>query len=322
MFGRKKIDLSPPRALETFEAEIAASLRNLDFDETGKRLLAALGDCHSGYASLCKRIADRYVAVDGWDALWADLHVLKQKGTAVTAIGIDLSGYGDGPEPVLETAVYDDGAFPFSAADRPALLAASDGKRPWTGAFIEAPHRLAVRGLASVHKVIAPLHSLDHSHDKAAVRLAWWYVAFRVHHAIRRDLEKQGLPYSMPVIVGDHGFGIGFHSVYMARPGASRDRQVTEILKRRAKQAARAYEQRTEEIVRDLRERRRSYLTWRIDHNPAQRETYRGFMEAREAMTFKMLEIAVDRPTWRMDNPAFEAVLAEVRAARARRHAA
>jgi hypothetical protein len=244
-FGRKKPDFSTREARAAFEDELTGYIRALDFDKADKLILSNMDAWGGPFRDACKRIADSYVALDGWDEIWADIQTSNARGARITALGIDLSGYGDGKEPLLECALYSDGAHAFSTSSRIDLLQDIDhNNSPWRGRFNAGDDsQLEVRNLAGVYKLVKPAECLYWNgfgpapKDFTPAVLARWYIVLRVHHAIHRDLAKRGMPYAMPVIVGDHGFGVHFGSAYMAAQGKPRDREVGNILKARGRNA-------------------------------------------------------------------------------------
>jgi hypothetical protein len=321
LFGARKPDLSTRDAFGAFEDEVAALIRAFAFDQAGRLLLNAM----SGFVEkACRRIANSYVAIDGWDEVWADMANPRRDGGHITAFGIDLSGYGDGPEPVLECAMYGDDAFDFKAATRESLIAAMDGgpawnrrhTPPWTGNFIDSSARLQVRGLSGVVRALA--HCPQSGPGAAGSALAKWYIVLRVHHAIARDLKKRGMPRAMPILIGDHGFGPGLQSVYMAQTGASRDKAVAAILQTRARRSAKAFDRQTDEMLSEFRFRRKSVRNWPAGLNPDKRRMFVDLAEMRERLALSALHLPPHAPGWELDDAAFKALLEDIRAARLR----
>jgi hypothetical protein len=96
-----------------------------------------------------------------------------------------------------------------------------------------------------------------------AFTLGRWFLYLRVHQALWSDLRTRGLPHRMPVVVGQHDFGSPrFSSVYMSETICDSSDASSRILAQRQTEARALYDQRTEEEVSTLRERRDGIRGW------------------------------------------------------------
>ncbi len=328
MFARQGASLATREGRDAFDTEAAALIRAGDYKRANAFFLAALRAAGGHYYRLCHAIADRYVGLEGWDDLFADFELHARRGLRITALGIHLSGHGDGPEPALQTGYYTGPRFDGGDAKLQALLEPHHHGEGLAFAAL-ATRPLMLSGLSSIYRALRASPSLHWNAfdrasppaDFAGVTAAKWYVAFRIHHAIKRDLDKHGLPKSIPVLVGAGDFGVSFGAVYRAERGSPRQREVAKILERRAKTAARDHARHTDEFVRQFRQRRADVRGWRTDHNPDERQTYIGFVEANEKLILDTLGLSTVRPTWKMEDPEFAAFLEKLRANRAARRA-
>jgi hypothetical protein len=305
-----------------FEMAAAAMIRGGDFKATTLFFLKAMQG--SPFAGPAKRVAKTFVGVDGWEAAAADIARLAAKGNTVTAIGLDLTGHNEGPDPLLEFALYDDHAFRFSGSLQEARNKAATYGAPWLGCFSDTGDYFTIRNIRELYTAIQKSpdrHENDgkvNEPSKAQTGLlaAIWYLYFRIHHAIIRDIGKGALPVAIKVVVGQHDFGPWFADVYEATASAKAARAGERVAADRLKERARAFDRATDELVDDLKRHRREVAGWKDGHNEDKRATYAEYLKARHADIFASLNLPEPRPLWRMDDAEFRTLIANVRAAR------
>ena len=126
-------DLTSRDGRDAADAEIAGLIRSGRLAEADAWLTDALRQ-HSGpIATACLAVPADGVELGGWDEVNADLTAITRRGhDVVTAVGLDLSGYGDSEtddwwdkEPAVEVAYYTDSSFAFSTASLEEMLEAS-----------------------------------------------------------------------------------------------------------------------------------------------------------------------------------------------------
>jgi hypothetical protein len=326
-----------------FETAAAAMIRGGDFKATTLFFLKAMQG--SPFAGPAKRVANTFVGVGGWEAAAADIAKLAAKGTTVTAIGLDLTGHNEGPDPVLEFALYDDHAFRFSGSLQEARDKAATYGAPWLGRFSATGDYFKVRNIGELYRAVAEYEARHWNLDSwsptlseidqasyeelgppskiAALKKAqpgWlaatWYLYFRIHHAIRRDIANGALPVAIKVVVGQHDFGPWFADVYEAKASAKAARAGERVAADRRKERERAFDRATAELIDDLKRHRRDVAGWKDGHNEDKRATYAEYLKARHADIFASLNLPEPRPLWQMDDTEFRTLIANVRAAR------
>lgn len=308
------------------EAELAGILQHGVGNPEHALLLDKLRPLGGAIVHECLTIADRYVAVDGWENVFADMAELEARGARISAIGIDVSGHGDGKEPSLEVSLYNDDAFSFSTTDRDALIEAATTTPPWAGDFLSLEHSLVTRNLSSlnaairacpvrhatIHDATAPLPT-----DYAACRLGTLYLQFRVHWAVAQFVAKAGTPRALPIIVGEHDFGApSFASAYLSPESRKLDGAVDAVLAKRGKNRAASFDTQTEAIIEDLKEQRNAIVGWRLDHNRDKRLLYMEYVRAEHAVTYNQLGLEQIKQVWEFGDSDFRAELERVRRAR------
>lgn len=206
-----------------FDLQIQNLLRIGRADEAAAILettLAAFGATSHPIAALCLACPVESIGIVGWDALAARIAGLDAPDAPVTALGIDISWPGhiglepDATgclEPYLETNYYNDGAYPFASARRPALL---EGYGPygaeWQGGMAEIDNLLSVTGLEHLYGMVHPLverldkAGADEPADGDAARLGAAFIAVRLHQTVARAIADHGLPRPLAVIFGSN----------------------------------------------------------------------------------------------------------------------
>jgi hypothetical protein len=256
-------------------------------------------------------------SIHGWDELYADIAALDAKGEQVTAIGIDLTGHGEGDEPEFEVSFYDDSSFAFSGATHADLLAASEGySTEWQGCFLDIGNMLEVRGLAPLHRALREYPhrwntpGAELPEDYAGFVLAQWMLYLRVHQALAAALAEQGLPRPMPVVVGEHDFGPTCHATYMVDRIADNAAATARILEERDAASAQAYDRNTERMIAETRERRAVVRYWFWWRNRKERKTSIELAEAQEKLLFDgVVSTRGQQPVWRLSDREFETFL-------------
>lgn len=177
-----------------------------------------LGESEHPIAGLIADAAQRQVDVAGWSELGGRIAALDVAGAPITALGIDMSWPGhvglepdeEGRlDPHIETSFYKDDAFPFSTADRTALLAGyAGGGSEWQGCFSEIDSTIEIHGLEALYGAV---HRIEQDrggeHPAQAQDLALiggLYVAVRIHLAVVEAVLHGGLPRPLSVLVGSN----------------------------------------------------------------------------------------------------------------------
>jgi hypothetical protein len=305
-----------------FETAAAAMIRGGDFKATTLFFLKAMQG--SPFAGPAKRVANTFIGVDGWEAAAADIAKLAAKGKTVTAIGLDLTGHNEGPDPALEFALYDDHAFRFSGSLQEARDKAATYGAPWLGCFSGTGDYFTIRNIRELYAAIqkSPDRYLDYGQIKdpskaqRGLLAAIWYLYFRIHHAIIRDISKGALPVAIKVVVGQHDFGPWFADVYAAEGSARAARAGERVAADRQKAHARAYDRQTDEIIADFKRWRADLRGWKVGHNEDKRLTYAEYLKARSLMTLTAIGLPEAPPVWEMDDRAFRMLLDNVKRAR------
>jgi hypothetical protein len=329
-----------------FEAAAAAMIRGGAFKATTIFFLKAMRG--SPFLGPAKRVANTFVGIDGWPLAAAKIAALEAKGKSVTAIGLDLTVHNEGPNPALEFALYDDHAFRFSGPLQSARDKAAKYGAPWTGRFIDTGDYFTVRNIGELYRAVAEFEArhwdLDrwsdalHDIDKAAYSelgppskidalkkaqpahlAATWYLYFRIHHAIQRDIAKGALPKPIKVVVGQHDFGPWFADVYEATASEKAARAGERFAADRRKENERDYDRATNELIDDLKRHRRDIAGWKDGHNEDKRAAYEEYLKARHRLIFSSIDMRLSRPLWRMDDAEFRTLINDIRAARERR---
>jgi hypothetical protein len=309
--------LSTREGRTELEQYFAGLIRAEAFDTLEAELQEQLEANPSPFAAACRASTRSGVAMLGWDQLHANIATLDRKGTPCTAIGIDLTGHGEGIEPSFEVSLYTDSAFPFSTADRDTLLAASMNYGvPWQGCFDEIEANLECRGLGKLHVAICGYpHRFDGigatlPPDFAGFTLALWWLYLRVHQGIADALAEHGVPRAMPVLVGEHDFGPWLVSVVMAREVSDTSARIAHILADRAERSRHFYDLTTERMIAEIREKRAVVRNWSFWRNREQRRTAIGLLEASDKLIFAdVVSTRGQQSVWLLSDPEFETLL-------------
>lgn len=328
IFERARLRLA---ALKAIEARTAALLRAADFTAASRLLSAKTAKYGAAYEPICRKLADRFVAVEGWDDAFADHQELTSKGNTPAAFGMDVSASDEG-DIRLGCRWYGSSAYRFSGAGREELLREFDGGAPkWKGRSLADGSPLAVSNLAPLCKALAadPNRFREARRDEeataeyAACRLGTWTLYLRAHWAIKQRIDKSGLPRAMPVLVGEHGFGPpSFASVYLAEGRSGYEADVARILEARRRDSTTDYDRDTDKMIADLTERRRSIRSWPEDRDPDKRRAFIEFARAHDALVLGALTISSRKAAAEMDEGEFRQLLSAIRQARSRSEAA
>lgn len=307
-----------PRA---FAIDAAAAIRSQDFKRATAFFLRAMKG--SPFFAPARKIAGAYIGLTGWEAISGALVRFDAKGVRITALGLNITGHNEGPDPMLEIAFYDDGSFPFSRGLDDLRRACDVDPHPWQGCFIDVGGLMTVRGMNALYGLIASYpHRYEPARPGAAPKdydgfsAALWYLYFRIHHAVARDAGKAGLPFAMPVVVGEHDFGPSFTGAYPAIASGKRLGEGEKAERERAKRALAAYDRHTEEMIAELKRNRAELKNWRESPGDDKRANYAAFIEVKEANRLSILELPKLKPSWRMDEAEFRRLIDAVRAAR------
>ncbi len=305
-----------------FEREAATRIRNGDFKKTSLYFLRAMQG--TPFAGPAKRVANAYVGIDGWDGAAADFARLAATGRRITAIGLDLTGHNEGPDPILEFALYDDSAFRFSGSLDEVRAKAAEYGAPWLGRFADSGGPFTIRNIRELYGAIqaSPDRHVDSHQTKEptatqrGLLAAIWYLYFRVHHAVARDLAHGALPAAMKVVVGQHDFGPWFADVYEGTGSPKAVRAGERIAAARMKASMRSYDDATEKMIADFKRHRSDLAGWKPGHNEDKRQQYADYLKARHAVIYSALDLPQITPVWEMSEPEFKHLLQNVRAAR------
>ncbi len=179
--------------------------------------LAAIADQDLPLVDIALRADADELVLTGWDQVAATITHAEAGGTAVTALGIDLSWPGHvGREPdasgamapYLETNYFNDvGDIAFSTASREAILAGyTDYGSHWQGCFAEIDNAVEVEGLSALYGAVVAASGARDGDDAAgdAYVLAACTAAILLHIAVKRHIAAHGLPKPMAVLVGSN----------------------------------------------------------------------------------------------------------------------
>jgi hypothetical protein len=283
-----------------FANAMAGLIRSARHDEAEAVLANLLGSVPFPIARLCLTLPARDAAVTGWHELNMRAEMMSSGGKPVTALGIDITDQGDATdaqgrrEQLLETSYYtDECGFAFSRAGREDILAESAKPTPaWVGGFADLDGSLSIDGLAPLYDALLKQPERPWSYMKTeeerlenlASYLAGWFRHLRVHQAVKRGLEENGLARNVPVIVGTNEVLPYFTAVYY--PTQTLDYRTAAAESREAEGRARraAYAQHTEDQIARWREQREAIRSWSPRVKPDKRRTYVEFVEASEKL--------------------------------------
>lgn len=334
-----QVQFSTDEGEKDYVQGVADLIRAERHDLAEDTLIAGLASLHVPLAELCLETRTNLVELTQWDTLQQMIFRPLDSDGLCTAVGLDLSNYGnqritpgEGVEPIVEVKFYSDESFPFSVKSRDEILAenAIDGAVPWHGSRDDyATFEMDVVGLARLNSAVeidkaqrvprtwpssptpgpAPAPA-----NYVAFRLAQWLLSLRYHRAVKHHLDREGLARHLPVIVGSHDAGPFIEAVYYAAPS----RESTEEAEARMAaaweaqcRAACAERERqlweTADSMRQMRNALRATRFW-----PSRRvRLLRDYYEAKEALLFRMQELGRPiRPSWKIaDDAEFEQFL-------------
>jgi hypothetical protein len=299
-------------------------------------LESAMEEHPSSFSEICRATPQTAVSICGWDELYAQIESPSRKNHRCSAIEIDLSGHGNHEiaqgliEPGFECSYFDDSMYPFSMAEHHEMLSrCKTGCVPWQGGFFDIDYALTCEGLGRLYAAI-----LDYPHrhwrprvapggsvppDFVYYTLACWFLYLRVHQAICLKLRTRGLPQQIPVVVGQHDFGPDLLAVYGSEKVYDSRVATARIVAQGEAEAQAFYDKITEDEIRGFRERRDGIRSWPFFWNRKQRKLFVEYSMAHEKLILGANGLSADRPTWKMSDQAFEALVARYRAARASR---
>jgi len=316
---------------------IADLIRAEQHDLADETLMAGLASLHVPLAELCLETRTNVVELTQWDTLQQMIFRPLDSGGLCTAVGLDLSNYGErrmtpeSVEPSVEVKFYSDESFPFSVKSRDEILAENASVShsvPWHGCGDDfTTFVMDVVGLARLNSAV----ELDQAQRSArswprspmptpaptnyvAFRLAEWLLALRYHRAVKHHLDREGLARRLPVIVASHDVGPFLEAVYYAAPS----RESAEEAEARMaaaweaqRRAGRAERERhlweTADSMRQMRKALRATRFW-----PSRRvRLLRDHYETKEALLFRVHELdRPHRPSWKIaDDAEFEQFL-------------
>lgn len=194
-------------------AEVRNSLRRLD-------------GADEALVSCALSTEPEQIWLTGWADLGQRVAQIEARGEAVTAVGIDFSWPGHfaaaiesgmprldydsegGFSPRLETNYYGDtSGTKFSTATRSQINESHFGSgSEWQGCFIDMDNLIGVHGLDALYGAVQKA-SVSHKSDdvhRDAYELAAMASAVLLHLAVRRTIEREGLPRKMAVLVGSN----------------------------------------------------------------------------------------------------------------------
>jgi hypothetical protein len=283
-----------------FGGAMAGLIRIARHDEAEAVLTDLLGSLPFPLARLCLKLPARDVTVTGRHEFNTRIEMMSSRGKPVTAVGIDITDQGDARdaqgrrEQLLETNYYtDECGFAFSRASRDDILAESaQPTAAWVGGFADLDGSLSVSGLAPLYDALLQQPERAWSYMKTeeerlenlASYLAGWFRHLRVHQAVKRGLDENGLARSVPVLVGTNEVPPYLTAVYW--PMRILDYREAAVESREAEEKNRrvAYAQHTEDQITRWREQREAIRSWSPRVNPDKRRTYIEFVEASEKL--------------------------------------
>jgi hypothetical protein len=212
--------------------EIAAMIRAEQFPQAEAKLLGDLSRLSSTLSDVCAASPAALVTISGWDEVFAGVE--HYEGDPITAIGVDMWNEDeivltkqDAYEPGLTVSFYSDASFPFSTSSRDEIIAENSSEfTSWQGQGEDIEAYIEIDGIADLNCALLnhksrifyrqPQSELESDVEDApppptaapteyvAFVLASWLRVLRFHQAIRAQLNGQGLPSTIPVILGTH----------------------------------------------------------------------------------------------------------------------
>jgi hypothetical protein len=320
--------LAEPDGWRSVDVELGAALRAGDAVGVEQRLRRALEGRDDAVAEACLRLDATEVSLVGWERLDAEVtRYLRRDEGPVTAVGLDLSNYGDGPgewwdkEPYVEVALYDDSSFPFSTARPEELLAASVSyAAPWTGCMIGVEMTpLLTNGLRVLNGLLLRRQADEIEGDEVSDRLGWWWQALRFHQAVHRSLSQRGLALQVPVVVGEHDCGPWVVTTQVPARVSDHLASTEALLAEWAAENRAWYDAHTEETVAEIVELRNGLKGWGW-RNRDKRQNLARYADARIALVCSIVGIETPRRSVeRMSDAELARFVDDYRAARAGR---
>jgi hypothetical protein len=306
-----------------FGDAMAELIRSDRHDEAEGVLVDLLAHLPFPLARLCLALPARDVTMTGWHEFNTRVEMMSSRGKPVTAIGIDITDQGDATdaqgrrEQLLETSYYNDECgFAFSGARREDILAesAKAATPPWVGGSADLDGSLSVKGLAPLYdallqqpeRVWSYMKTDEERRENLASYLAGWFRHLRVHQAVKRGLEENGLARNVPVLVGTNEVAPYFTAVYYSK--RTLDYREAAAESRAAEESARqaAYSRHTEDQIARWREQREAIRSWSPRVNPDKRRTYIEFVEASENLTRHGTPLTGFEPAHKLSDADFE----------------
>ena len=234
-----QMQFSTDRGEKDYGQAIADLIRAEQHDLADATLIAGLASLHVPLAELCLETQTNVVELTQWDKLQRMIFHPLDSGGLCTAVGLDLSNYGqgrktpEGVEPSVEVKFYSDESFPFSVKSRDEILAENASVShtvPWHGSRDDyATFVMDVVGLARLNRAVEPAEAQRNARqwpatpapaaaNYVAFRLAEWLLALRYHRAVKHYLDREGLARHIPVIVASHDVGPFLEAVYYPAP--------------------------------------------------------------------------------------------------------
>lgn len=207
-------DLASPDGQDDFANELHALIRAGRFGDASARLAEEIDGLSPELWEVCAVCSADALTLEGWEALNDAL--ADPAWGHITAVGINISGDGVGEtgEPLVETLVYTNLAFPFSNTDRAGILAENESfGSPWQGMGVQAGiFDPKIAGLAELHGMIveeqARVPRPEPGSDAAiALFLADWWRTVQFHRLIEATHERHGLSRAVAIIIGSRDCG-------------------------------------------------------------------------------------------------------------------
>ena len=222
-----ELRLATDAGRRAFDREMAQKIRVGHFDAADTFLRERLAGLRGRIADAARASTADSVRIDGWDLVSRECARRLAAGVPISAIGLNLSNYNDSStsvwhdkEPAIEFAVYGNDAFDFyNATIEEILRACETPPTPWQGLMI-GPHPPIVPELSGLRSLNSTLLEYENSapwrpsysdateiaapEEYVAFALGQWTLHLRFHQAVARHMKEEGLPVSVPVLVGEH----------------------------------------------------------------------------------------------------------------------
>lgn len=310
--GRSQIPPISGDEIREFEDFARGSIVALDFAGLDAFLMRWFRDNVSAFSQAALNTELAGLSITGWDEVGGDIAALEAKGTAPTALGINLSGHWEGDGPGFETALYDDQSYDFSAGNRDAMAAAASVYgAPWLGRFVDVGSYLECSGAEALYAAITGYEHRYWSGGGALpdafvdFAMAHWLLHLRLCQAIERDVTRHGLPRKMAVIVSEHDFGPYFGTAFIAEANAGARAATQAVVDGRAEQGRQYYQDATHQMIAEFVERRSVMRNWLWFVRPGKKKKAREMIEAHEALILSDMPDRPATPTWKMCDAEF-----------------